>query len=188
MRSVRQPTLGLLLVALISACGHDVTSVDVMFLASDNPRQTETQLPWGTSQRIVVEEHAVHVFARLSEHYDDTTTFDAARIARVRAGSEALDVRVAFTAWSGVDTEATELEYTVIETRVHQDGDIHACRPATQAAWTCPLRYRELETFVRYELRDAAGEVSEHKVFVRLTPAHLRHEVNNSVALIINGV
>lgn len=188
MSAVRQATLGLLVVALISACGHDVTSVDVMFLASDNPGQTQTQLPWGTHERIALDEHAVHVFARLSEHYEETTTFDAARIARVRSGSEALDVRVAFTAWTGVDSEATELEHTVVETEIRQDGSTHACRPATQSAWTCPVRYRALEVLVRDELHDAAGEASEHEVVVRLTPAHLRHEVNNSVALIINGV
>ena len=117
MRAVRLATF-VLLVALIGACGHDVTSIDIMFLAAGNPGQTETRLPWGPYQRILREEHAVHVFARLSEHYDDTTTFDTARVARVRAGSEALDVRVAFTAWSGVDAEATELESTVLETQV----------------------------------------------------------------------
>ncbi|MFK8002606.1 MAG: hypothetical protein AB8H86_23655 [Polyangiales bacterium] len=187
---MRQATLPLVvtLVALIGACGHDVTSVDVMFLASDNPGQTQTQLPWGSYERIAREDHAVHVFARLSEHYDDTTTFDAARVARVRAGSEALNVRVAFTAWSGVDAEATELAQTVLETQVLQDGSSHACSPATQAAWTCPVRYKELEVRVRYELPGAAGESREHEVMVRLAPAHLRHEVNNSVALTIGGV
>lgn len=188
MRIVRPATLGFLLIVLAGACGHDVTSVDVMFLASDNPGQTETQFPWGVHQRIAAEQHAVHLFARLSEHYDDTTTFDTTRIARVRAGSEALDVRLAFTVWSGVDTEATELDYEVLETKVIQDGNTRACQPGRRSGWTCPLRYREFEAFVRYELRDTAGDVSEHEVVVRLTPAHLRHEVNNSVGLIINGV
>ena len=61
----------------------------------------------------------MHEFARLSEHDDDTTTFGAPRGC---AGSEGLNVRVAFSAWSGMAAEATELPHPILEMQVLQDG------------------------------------------------------------------
>src|SRR5687767_8692213 len=118
MRSI--PALALLL----AACGHDTTALDVQFVAAGNEGQRSADLGSHRAERVRIDDdHELWVYARFSEWHDDATTFDAARVARIRRGDERIDVPFAVELFAPSEPPSiTPLPATIDAMWVEQRG------------------------------------------------------------------
>src|SRR5688500_9367782 len=100
--------------AALAACGHDTTALDIQFVAADNEGQRSADHGSHRSERILLEDHELWVYARFSEWHDDDTTFPAARVRRIRDGDARLDVPVAVELFTPMEPPSiTPLSATV---------------------------------------------------------------------------
>jgi hypothetical protein len=174
---------------LLAACGHDTTSLDIQYRASGNDGQHTVRLPSHAEERFRIATHDLWVYSRHSIWVNDVTTFDAARIARIERGEEAIATELAFRVYSSADP-VRELPATLHSARIEQAGHTRACSwtmdgGATVPQWTCPIRYSPYDITVRYRLdRDD----TEYERTLHFEPLDFDHSVDNDVRLTIDGV